>query len=84
MKFQKGDFLKLQNGIILEVLYADEEKMCCMKLHKHCETENCVMLSNKDKDYPKKILGVEKISNYIKEGCYNWKPLKPKITFPMV
>lgn len=84
MRFKKGDFLKLQNGIVLEILYADEEKMCCMKLHKHCETENCVMLSNKDEDYPKEILGVEKISNYIKEGHYNWKSLNPKITFPMV
>lgn len=88
MFFKKGEFLKLENGTVLEVVFADDEKAICLKIQKSkiigwLYTGKSIVISNNSSDYTEP-LGFEMIPSIGTIGKYRWEPLKPTITFPMV
>ena len=86
--FRKGEFLKLRNGIALEVVYADDEKAICLKIQKSefigwLYTGKSIVISNHSSDYSEPY-GFEKIPSVGPIGRFHWEPLKANITYPMV
>lgn len=88
MKYEAGQFLKAPNGIILEVVYANEEKAICLKI-KHCHeigwlyTGESIVVSNALCDY-EAVIELERIPAVEVDGKYQWEPLKATLNFPMI
>ena len=80
MLFEKGKFIYLREGPILEVVYADEEKAVCLKMRGNEDeaayTGISEVISNKREDY--KGLSWIRIGNRPKEivGRYRWSPIR--------
>ena len=57
MKFKKDEYIKLDNGILLHVIYADEEKALCLYVSQNRHTGDYYyvgsskIISNKNADY---------------------------------
>lgn len=67
MFFKKGEFLKLEDGTVLEVVYSDEEKAVCLKLCNFRDigwtyTSESIAFSNNAEEYTD-MIGITKISN---------------------
>lgn len=80
MLFEKGKFIYLKEGPILEVVYADEEKAVCIKMRGNEEKAAydgiSKVISNRSEDY--KDLSWIRIGNRPKEivGRYRWSPIR--------
>ncbi|MGN0181451.1 MAG: hypothetical protein ACI4DP_03425 [Candidatus Ornithomonoglobus sp.] len=80
MKFKQNDFIRLDNGIILHVIYADKEKIVCLKILKNPATEcyyyaeSSKIISNKETNY-KVEGGFEVIAPISINECTLWEPL---------
>lgn len=88
MYFRKGEFLKLGNGIVLEVVFADDEKAVCLTLFNFLNigwtyTGECTAISNNAEEY-QDMFGITKVSSIPIKGHTHWKPLIPVLTYPMV
>ena len=80
MLFEKGKFIYLKEGPILEVVYADEEKAVCLKMrgneNEASYTGISEVISNKSEDY--KDLSWIRMGSRPKEivGRYRWSPIR--------
>lgn len=80
MLFEKGKFIYLKEGPILEVVYADEEKAVCLKMRgngdKAAYTGISEVISNKREDY--KDSSWIRMGSQPKEivGRYRWSPIR--------
>lgn len=88
MFFKKGEFLKLEDGTVLEVVHSDEEKAVCLKLCNFRDigwtyTSESIAFSNNAEEYTD-MLGITKISSVPVKGRTHWKPLRPVLVYPMV
>lgn len=93
MVFEKGDFIKLLDGNILEVVYADEVKAVCLKLIRDDGSignggwfyaGNSAVISNNMRDYKGKTEEWEKVPRIQIVGCPHWKPLRVNYDYPMI
>lgn len=88
MFLKPGDFLKLWNGIWLEVIYADSEKAVCLRV-KTCigigmtHTGSYAVVSNKPGDYVGAV-DFERVPGVNVTGRYHWEPLSRKSLFFMI
>ena len=83
-----GDFLKLWNGNLLEVVFADSEKAVCLRLKKcsgigMTHTGAYIVVSNKPNYYVDE-LDFERVPSVDVMGRYHWEPLDRKSLFFMV
>lgn len=80
-----GDFLKLWNGILLEVVFADSEKAVCLRVKKcsgigMTHTGVYIVISNRPSDYSDAV-DFEKVPSVEVTGRYHWEPLSRKTMF---
>lgn len=85
MFLMPGDFLKLWNGILLEVVFADSEKAVCLRMKKcngigMTHTGVYTVISNRADDYSDAV-EFEKVPSVKVTGRYHWEPLSRKTMF---
>lgn len=97
MIFEKGDFIYLDEGTVLEVVYADEEKAVCLNLERNRMRSVCGIYSeitesgcsytgestviSNEEEDYKDSLWIKKGNKPNIEGMFRWPPIKLNKTY---